>query len=87
MRDTHPMDSHKRKPSKWNMNTRRTTSRRVKEGLVNEGVPPRGEQAPIASQENVNEAVPSQVPRSPQAPNVEGDMSNVDIRDAFQVLT
>lgn len=38
------------------MNTRKTTARRVEEGVVNDEFPPWGTQVPIANQEDVNEA-------------------------------
>lgn len=71
------------------MNTRRTPGRKEEGGLFNERVPHLGEKVHITNQEDVNEAVAHkvpqvtqipQVPQGPEASDVEGDMSNEDIR-------
>ena len=69
----------------YNINTRRTLSRREDGGVVDEIIPLRGEQSPIANKMHMNEAVPPrvlqirQVPQGYQAHNFEEDMSNLDI--------
>lgn len=69
------------------MNIRWTRARIKEKKVVNEGVLPRGERVPIANQENVNEAVSPQVSQGPQAPNIEGYVSNVEIRATFKAFT
>ena len=67
----------------YNKDNRKKSGRRSD----SEGVHPRGEKVLIANQEYVNEEVPSQVLKGPQAPYVEENMSNVEIMDDFQTLT
>ena len=50
------------------MNTRRTPARREEGRVDNERIPLRVKQVPIVNQEDVNEAVPLQVPQEPQVP-------------------
>ncbi|XP_049381285.1 agamous-like MADS-box protein AGL81 [Solanum stenotomum] len=57
--------------NKNDMNTKRATTRRVEEEIVNEGLPPQG----------------SQEPQVPRAPNDDGAMTNVVIKGALQTLT
>ena len=76
------------------MNTRRTTTIRVGEGVANERIPPSGVKVPIVGQEDVNEEVPpnkqphfpqiSPMPQGPQDLFVEWDMSNAQLRTALR---
>uniref|UniRef100_M1DP86 Gag-pol protein n=1 Tax=Solanum tuberosum TaxID=4113 RepID=M1DP86_SOLTU len=59
------------------MNTRRTPSRRVEEEVVNEGVPPQGDQGLQGDQ----------VPQENEVPVVPQDKTNEEIRMAFLTLT
>ena len=84
------------------MNTRRYTIRREEGGVANERIPPCVGIVPIVGLEEENQEVPLQVPQIPpkpqgpqepqvspvpQAPFVEGDMTNVELRDAVMNLT
>ena len=84
------------------MNTRTTPVGREGREIANERIPLQNEQVPIVDKEDVNEEVPSQEPKKPKGPQVpqmppmsqgpqdpyiEGDMTNVEIRDALRVLT
>ena len=81
------------------MNTKRANTTREKEGVANEKFSLHVDQVPIGYLANVNEGVPppkpqrsqgpqmSPMPQAPQAPFVEGDMTNAELRAFLINLT
>ena len=81
------------------MYTSRELARRADKGVANERIYPRVREVHIIDLEIMNEAITTPKPKGPQGPQIptmsqalqahfiEGDMTNVELRDALMNLT